>query len=315
MPGRGTWPYALAIVGSLGLAPGLAPCAVAEPLTLTHQGIERSALLHQPPTTSDRPRPLIVALHGLSQSLENLRGGLGCCSLQFDPVADREGLLVLYPQAIDLRWSYGRPIAGAVPSVGDAPVDDLGFIRRLIDDLVAKKLADPARIYVTGVSRGGLMAYTLACALADRIAAVVPIITGMSDLQREDCRPARPIPILVIAGTNDPVQSYDGAQLALGRLLSVPETVEFWRTLQGCTRPDPRLLPHREESDPTRLVRVDWLGCKNNAPVSLYRARGGGHQVPSFIASTDEVTRRFGRRNRDIETVEEIWKFVKTLSR
>jgi len=315
MFGRGTLLYVLATVGALGLAPGLAQCAVAEPLMLMHQGIERSAWLHQPPATGDGPRPLIVALHGQGQSVENLRGASGCCSLPLDGVADREGFLVLYPQAIDLRWSYGRPTVAAMPSVGDAPVDDVGFIRQLIDDLIARKLADPARVYVTGVSRGGLMAYTLACALADRIAAAVPIITGMTDLQREDCKPARPIPILVIAGTNDPVQSYDGAQLALGRLLSVPETVEFWRTLHGCTRPDPRLLPHREESDPTRLVRVDWLGCKNDAPVSLYRVRGGGHQVPSFNASTDEATRQFGRRNRDIETVEEIWTFVKTLSR
>jgi polyhydroxybutyrate depolymerase len=310
MPGW-TWLYALAALTAIGSATS----ATAEPLTLTHQGIERSAWLHQPPATGDGPRPLIVALHGLSQSAENLRGGQGCCSLQFDAVADREGLLVLYPQAVDLRWSYGRPIVSAMPSVGDVPVDDLGFIRALIDDLVTRKLADPARIYVTGVSRGGLMAYTLACALADRIAAVVPIISGMSDLQREDCRPTRPIPILVIAGTDDPIQWYDGALAALGRLLSVPETMELWRVLHGCTRQDARLLTHRERSDPTRLVRVDWLDCKSGAPVSLYRVQGGGHQVPSFTASSDETPGRFGRRNRDIETVEEIWTFVKMLSR
>jgi polyhydroxybutyrate depolymerase len=306
MPGR-IWLHALAAL----IAIGFASSATAEPLTLTHQGIERSAWLHQPPATGDGPRPLIVALHGQSQSVENLRGGSGCCSLQFDTLADREGFLALYPQAVDLRWSYGRPIVSAMPSVGDAPVDDVGFIRQLIDDLVAKKLVDPARIYVTGVSRGGLMAYTLACALAGRIAAAVPIITGMSDLQREDCQPARPIPILVIAGTDDPIQWYDGALAALGRLLSVPETMEFWRVLHGCTRQDARPLAHRERSDPTRVVRVDWLDCKSGAPVSLYRVQGGGHQAPSFTASSDEVTMRFGRRNRDIETVEEIWTFVK----
>jgi len=73
MLGRGTWRYALATVGTLGLAPGLAPCALTQPLTLTHQGVKRSAVLHQPPKTSDSPRPLIVDLHEQGQSVENLR--------------------------------------------------------------------------------------------------------------------------------------------------------------------------------------------------------------------------------------------------
>jgi len=206
---------------SLGLVCA-ADGGVAEPLTLTLQGIERTVILHQPTTGPGGPRALVIALHGLRQSVAALRD-----TLRLDPTADREGFIVAYPAAIDLIWNYGRPIFQPAPMVSGEAADDLGFIRLLIDELVARKLADPARIYVAGVSRGGLTAFTLACAAADRFAAVAPMITGMTEYQLQDCRPSRPVPILVIAGTADRAQSFAGAQGPLGRLISVPDTMNF----------------------------------------------------------------------------------------
>lgn len=300
----------LSALAAIAIAP-----ASAETLRVTHQGVERVAELHRPAMAPAGPRPLVIALHGRSQSAKQLREGVGCCGLSFDALANREGFAVLYPEAVGLEWSYGRPIMAPMPAIDGEPVDDLGFIRSLIDGLVARQIADPARIYVTGVSRGGLMAFTLACALADRIAAFAPLITGMTDLQRDDCRPARPVPLLVIAGTNDLAQSYDGALARHGRLLSVPETMEFWRAQHGCTGQDIRLLPLREKPFRTTVLRVDWTGCKGNAPVTLYRVQGGGHQVPSLAPSDERTDSRFGPRNRDIETVEELWTFFKATSR
>ena len=303
----------LAAIAVANAMPVRAP-ASEEAVKVTHQGVERAAVLYRP-ATAVGPRPLIVALHGRGQSVTQFREGARCCGLPFDAVADREGFVVLYPEAIDLQWSYGRPVGAPMPAVNGEPADDVGFIRGLIDELIAKKIADPARIYVAGVSRGGLMAFTLACALSDRIAAVAPLITGMTDHQRADCKPERAIPMLVIAGTNDPVQDYDGALLPRGRLLSVPETMEFWRVLHGCTGQKRALLADRDRSDRTRILRVDWIGCKGDAPVILYRVQGGGHQVPSLAASGGGPGHRFGLRNRDIETTEEIWTFFKDLSR
>jgi polyhydroxybutyrate depolymerase len=279
-------------------------------LKLTHQGIERSAVLHQPAGAAG-PAPLVVALQGLGQSAEQLRN-----ILNLDVVADREGFAVLYPEAVELRWSYGRPIIQAMPVVGTEPIDDTGFIRLLIDDLVSRKIADPARVYLTGMSRGALMAYTLACALAGQIAAAAPLVSGMTDLQREDCRPAHPVPIMVIAGTNDPAQAYDGWLFATGRLLSVPETMEFWRALHGCTQQDGKLLPHRDNRDRTRVMLVEWSNCNGGAHLRLYRVNGGGHQIPSLTVIADaQSEQRWGMRSRDIETAEEIWAFFKNLSR
>src|ERR1700722_9166543 len=276
-----------------------------EVIKIQHQEIERQTVLHQPASLGGAPAPLVIALQGLGEDTESLKKWL-----RLDATADREGFRVLYPDAIDHSWSYGRPINQPMPKIGDATVDDIGFIRRLIDDLIVRKIADPARIYATGPSRGGLMTYSLACALADRIAAMAPLISGMTEYQREDCRPARAMPIMVLAGTADPAQSFGGGQGLVGRLLSVPDTMNYWRTLHGCTGRTARALPHRDPSDQTRLTVIEWTGCRYGGRVWLYRVEGGGHQIPSFATeSSPEGIERFGLRNRDIETADEIWKF------
>jgi polyhydroxybutyrate depolymerase len=279
-------------------------------ITLAHQGVERTAILHEAAGAA-RSAPLVIALQGLGQSTEQLRG-----ALKLDPVADREGFAVLYPDAIEHKWSYGRPINQPMPTVGGETVDDVGFLRLLIEDLVSRKVADPARVYVTGMSRGGLMAFTLACALADKIAAAAALITGMTEAQREDCRPARPVPIMALAGTNDWAQSYDGWLTEMGRLLSVPETMEFWRALHGCGQQDRWMLPHRDDRDRTRVVLIEWSGCKSGARLRLYRINGGGHQIPSLTAIADaQSEQRWGLRSRDVETAEEVWTYVKGYAR
>lgn len=89
-------------------------------------------------------------------------------------------------------------------------VDDLGFLGAVIDRLVAERVADPRRVFVAGASRGGLMAWNMACEMRGRIVAVAPLITGMTDGQLGSCQPAALVPSMTIAGTEDRVQSHDG---------------------------------------------------------------------------------------------------------
>ena len=285
------------------------PVRADERIVVEHQGVERMATLHQPSKRPAGPAPLIVALHGLGQSIEVLHDWL-----HLDAAAEHTGFNVVYPEAIGRKWNYGRPIKDPQPTVNGKTVDDVGFIRSLLDGLVSMKVADPARIYVTGMSRGGLMTYTLVCALSNRIAAAAPLISGMTDRQREDCRPTRPVPMMVIAGTNDESQWYDGIVTPAGRLLSIPETMEYWRVKNGCTEETAAWLPHRDESDPTRVRLFEWSRCRDNAQLKLYRVSNGGHQLPSFSKIDEQTTKLFGLRNHDIETADEIAKFVLTAS-
>lgn len=297
-----------ALLATALLALGMSAAHAEDALKLSHRGVERTAVLYRPAAIAG-PAPLVIALHGLGGNGQNYRNYAG-----IDAAADREGFIAVYPDAIEGAWSYGRPIVRPMPAINGETVDDVGFIRALIDDLVNRKLADPARVYVTGISRGGLMAFTLACALADKIAAAAPLIAGMTDHQREDCRPARPVPLMVLAGTADSTQSFAGAQADHGRLLSVPETMDFWRTRYGCAGRDVRRLPHRDPADRTQVTLLDWKGCA--ARLRLYRIEGGGHQIPSIGgADNPMLEQKFGPRNRDIDTADEVWAFFNSIPR
>lgn len=279
-------------------------------VTLTHQGVARTALIYEPRGLPPGPTPVVIGLYGRGEGIDHFRG-----SLHLDSTADREHFRVVYPDAINKEWSYGRPIATPMPTVNGQTADDLGFIRLLIDNLIETKRADPARIYVTGASRGGLMTFTVACALADRIAAAAPLIAAMTEYQRDACRPVKAVPIVAVDGTNDRNLLYDGWLFPLGRLLSVPETLEYWRIQNGCTKQGGKDVQHREPSDPTRIWRIDWTDCSSGAPLRLYRVNGGGHQVPSLSPSSEQNVKQFDTRNHDIETADEIWSFVKNFSR
>jgi polyhydroxybutyrate depolymerase len=298
---------ALCVVALLALTGLLASRALAQverPTILAYQSVDRQYVLHRARDRTDAV-PVVIALHGLNEPVEDLRR-----SWTMDAVADREGFDVLYPIALAGRWAYADSRPVTLPD-GRGLVDDIGFIMFLVDKLVAEHVIDPARVYVAGVSNGGLMAWTLACQVSDRIAGVAPIITGMIERQMEQCQPKRLIPLMVIAGTEDWTQAYDGAMAPTFRLLSVPESLEFWRRLRGCAGFNPKEVPQRERADPTRAVLVEWTECKDPSPQRFYRIEGGGHSLPSFAPLSDREKQRHGGRSQAIETAEELWTFFR----
>jgi polyhydroxybutyrate depolymerase len=268
-----------------------------------YQGVERHYVLHTPPGRTG-PSALVIALHGLNESVDALRH-----SWTLDAVADREGFDVVYPEGLTGRWAYADTRPVGLPD-GQGLVDDFGFIGALLDKLVADHVADPARVYVVGVSNGALMAWTLACRMPERLAGVAPLISGMIERQAQQCHPARLAPLLVLAGTDDLSQDYDGAMADTYRLMSVPETLEFWRNLRGCRNMNWRQLPAHEADDPTAAVRVDWSECRDPSPQRFWRMEGAGHSLPSFAPLSErQKQRRHGGRSQAIETAEEVWAF------
>jgi len=253
--------------------------------TFVHQGIDRRFVLHVPRGAAPGPRPLVVVLHGSHQPPQELREWL-----PMEPIADREGFVVAYPDAIDGRWNYG-----AQP---DEKIDDLGFIDALLERLVSDGIADPARIYVAGISRGALMTWTLLCRQPGRFAAAAALSSGMTSVHPASCTPSRLIPILAVAGTADSVQPYDG-RAGSPRLLSIPETMTFWRRLHDCAAETVRPVPHRADGDTTTAYRIDWSACTRGGPVTLFRIVGGEHEPPAKS------------RGQDIDAAEEVWRFFR----
>jgi polyhydroxybutyrate depolymerase len=282
--------------------------------SIEHQGVGRQFVLYRPESPiSAGPRPLIVLLHGLGGNASRTR------SWGYEAVADREGFIVAYPQGIENRWSYGRSVSDRpMPRVGEEPVDDIGFLARLVDTLVAEQLADRSRIFLVGASNGGLMAFTAACSMTGRFAAVAALLSSMTDLQIEDCRPDRAISIMVLAGTADRSMPYGGVKLQAGSLVSVPDTVGYWRQLNKCDQLRVMPVPHRNSDDPTSVTVTHWSACADGVEVTSYRIEGGGHRAPSLAPAADsehEWERIVGAKNRDIETADEVWQFFRRFSR
>lgn len=276
-----------------------------ENLSYRWQGIDRTAILHIPKGAAGHPAPLVIVMYGSDDKAADFQKNSG-----FDAVADRENFVTLYPEAIDGAWN----IKSKKPVINGEPVDDIGFFRTMIDDLVKRRIADGKRVYATGFSFGALMTYTLACALPDRIAAIAPVSSAINEAQVEDCKPGRPLPVMMVNGTSDDVQRYDGYIRPWGRLLSVPEATEYWRRVDGCTGESETPLPHLNPHDLTRASVVQWSGCRADTGVTLYRIENGGHCWPRLTeAGSDDVEDgpRFGGCSNDIETAAEVWNFFR----
>lgn len=277
--------------------------------TLEHQGVARHYLVANAEAAKDGPRPLFIALHGRREPNQP-----NTSSPQLDALARREGFVAIYPAAMEGMWNFaGRAVMQS--RAGAEIADDLGFLGKLIDRLIADKIADQARVYLSGTSNGGFMAYSIACLLPDKVAAVAPMLAGMIEGQLETCKPPRTVPILVIAGTNDRVVPYDGGLFPAFRVTSVPETMEFWRRRHGCTGQKSTMMPHRLDTDTTRTLVVEWTGCAIDGGLKLLRVEGGGHILPSFSELSPENEQRWGRRSHDFETSEEVWSFFRKFSR
>ncbi|MFO0555658.1 MAG: PHB depolymerase family esterase [Polyangiaceae bacterium] len=226
--------------------------------TVSIDGEERRYLLHVPASYDPTaPTPLIVALHGLTESPEDIRD-----KSHLDEVADERGFIVAYPEGKNASWNGG--VCCGLARLMD--VDDVGFIRVLLDAVEADYCVDPDHVHATGFSNGGFMTHRLACELADRIASV-GVVAGQEGLP--SCSPARPIAMLQIHGTADPLVPYGGNPI-LG-YPSTESTVDGWADRDSCA--DDSAVVY--EDDTTSCVLR--AACAGGAAVELCTVDGGLH--------------------------------------
>jgi len=287
--------------------------------TVFHQGIERSYYLYSPSSyTPDRPMPLLLAFHGGIGQGNDMAVKTG-----FNDLADKEGFIVIYPNGIDLgaaggQWNDGRNTPEVHPEI-----DDVSFVRAVIEDLVKFRNIDRKRIYVTGGSNGGFFVQRLACEMYDQIAAVASVSATMAKSLLSRCQPSRAIPILMINGTEDKLVPWAGGQMkfgARGEILSVPDTVAFWRQNNGCSAtPKQERLPDTEP-DGTQVVSYHYSGCHKNATVLLYKIEGGGHGWPGGRAmrqfnqgnfSNRSYENLVGKNTQELNASEIVWQFLR----
>lgn len=276
--------------------------------------VRRTYYIHFPPVhESSSQLPLVLLLHG---------GGKGdgltpAKYLGFTSLADSQGFVVAYPNGIDSYWRDGRGYTHRGES--DTTVDDVGFISQLIDHLVREHNLDPKRVYVTGMSNGGMMTLRLGCELSAKLAAIAPVVANIPKNIITNCRPTRPLPVLVMNGTDDPLVPYNGGYVhffrkKMGEVVSTSETVSFWVKHNGCnSTPRMRDLPNRNRRDHSRVKVATYVNPNNGCEVVLYTIQGGGHTMPG--SNMPDRPRILGHKNDDIDGAKEIWEFFKRHTR
>ena len=241
---------------------------------IQHEGINRSYHIHLPPGFSkDQPTPLVIALHG--------GGGQG--RIWFNhPIrsaANERGVVLVFPNGMNRQWSDGRKLTRAY--------DDVGFISKVIDRMVSDYGIDPQRVYATGISNGGFMSIRLAMDLSEKIAAIAPVTSQITNALA-DQSPKYPISVMIVNGTKDPIVPYEGGHIRLfefgrsrGEILSTASTIEQFRRHNGCgPTPEYKRLPDLDPTDDTQVEIERYTGCTNQTQVTLVKVIGGGHTWP-----------------------------------
>ncbi|MGY4475902.1 alpha/beta hydrolase family esterase [Bradyrhizobium sp. USDA 3364] len=294
----------LAVAGVLALSN-----APAKADSLAINGTTRTFTL-QPPAT--RPAPLVIVLHGNTQS-----GADMITRTSWPLIARRDGFAVAYPDGLNHAWADSRPDARRAGHAPPEGTDDVAFITQLIAKLVGDGIADPKRIYVTGISNGGAMAMTLACERAGLFAAAASVVMNLTDESAPACWPQRPVPMLLMNGTVDPLIPYQGGRgtstFAADEFWSTERSLQFWRRINGCESNDAATadLPDRNPSDQSTVTRID-SDCPQGRDVVLYRVNGGGHRMPGHFPDahfTKLAAALLGPQNGDIDGADTIWAF------
>jgi polyhydroxybutyrate depolymerase len=172
---------------------GNVPAAADIAATLTHDGLERTYRLHIPATYNEaQPPPLVLALHGGGGTGENMVRLTG----DLNALADAEGFLVAYPDGMDKHWNDGRPLSSRRAYTEN--IDDVGFLKALVDRIAQDYAVDPGRIYAMGISNGGMMSYRLACEAPGTFSAIAAVVSSMSVELFASCAPAQPISVQVM---------------------------------------------------------------------------------------------------------------------
>lgn len=272
-------------------------------VTLPYGSLERSYLIYVPSKhQSGEPTPLVLVFHA---------GGGNAIGIarktNMHRIAEQYGFIIAYPNGTGLRGERNLTWnAGASPPQGYAEnsnIDDIGFIRAILQQIQKSYSIDQKRIYATGLSKGAMFSYRLACELSDQLAAVAPVAGSLTYKQ---CQPAQAVAILHIHGSNDQNVPFKGGRgtFTAVRSAGYPPTLEgldLWRRHNKCAAtPTKKIVADTE--------KVTYGGCENGREVAYYLVSGGGHGWPGATPNRKQQKRGVYISNQ-LHASEEIWQF------
>ncbi len=246
----------------------------------------RSYLFYIPRKLTSKPA-LIIALHGTGMNAVKMRRWT---AYEFDQLADQKGFAVIYPNGYKGNWNDCR---------SDAPfpakkenIDDVGFIRSLVNKFRNDYGVDPGKVYVFGFSNGGQMALRLAMEEPNLVTAVSAIGANLPTPATCSCTlEGQTSRVMLVAGTKDPINPYNGGKVTLfgfkkiGTVISAQATAESLAKRNGIiTKPLTEQMHDLkkndlEEKNSIYTERQVWTKAGQTI-VEQYSVHGGGHVIP-----------------------------------
>lgn len=276
---------ALGLVATVGCQKSPVPLSAFSPgdhyLNVNAGGLQRHYIVHVPQGyDGQKSLPVVIVLHG--------GGGTAKGTMEMTGMADKAdqaGFLAVFPEGTTpfpsqppkfstnpQLWNDGSGRGHA----GKRNVDDIVFINALLDDLVSKFNVGQQRIFATGFSNGASMTFRVGAELSHRIAAIAPV-SGHYWLPVRQLR--RPVPLLYIIGTEDPLNPLKGGEVALPWGTTeyhppVQDSLLKWIQMMGCLS-EPQVL-----SDKDGVKVVAYKPCNEGSEIIYYTVAGLGHNWP-----------------------------------
>lgn len=264
-----------------------------ELLSLTVGGVGRTGLIyspsiarHSPSSNSSAAMALILNFHGDPSDAETQAD-----YTEMDVLAEAEGFYVVYPQGIGDHFNAGDCCTGA-------SADDLGFSRQIVDFVGDEACIDLDRVFATGYSNGGYMAYYLACRASDYFKAIASVGGLIAvDPYGKNCQPENPPPVLAFHDTGDPEVDYYYNRRH-DEYMGTEDLVAVFAQKQGCG----------SEVDVTyskgEVVCRSHRNCPEGKNATLCTITHGTHAWPNGEADCFEY-----QGSNDILGNEQIWAF------
>jgi polyhydroxybutyrate depolymerase len=256
-------------------------------LTIESGGRSRSAQLYIPTSYVKDSRPsLLVLLHG--------GGGSATGALNHDgwaAKAEQQNFLILAPEGLGIRprlaasfklnpavWNSGQ----FAPNSATSTIDDVAFVRDLLDTLKPVMGYDEAKVFATGHSNGAGMTFRLGAELSERFAAIA-MVAGR--LAIDNPKPTKPLPTLYIVGTADPLMPLEGGEVKSpwsGAWTNRPlnEQLSIWARANQCDT-TPQIIA---ETSTTKTFLYPSIGTEGTgrqpASLTVVLLKGHGHHWP-----------------------------------
>lgn len=240
---------------------------------------------------------LVFVLHGSNGTGLQSRPRAG----KLEAIAPAENLLLVYPDGYKKYWNECRKASPAVANVEN--IDENAFFGAMIAYFSKQYQVNEHQVFVIGTSGGGHMAYKLALTMPEKFRAITAFIANLPDTNNLDCPEKRmPIPVMIVNGTDDKVNPYEGGevilgpQMNLGFVRSTDRTFHYWSSLAGYRRkPKKQLLPNTDTTDGKTIERYTF-SKKNKPEVTLLKVIGGKHDLPNDIDAYLEAWAFFKRQ-------------------